>query len=733
MGRLDTLLQVGRTFGLRDGVLRLRYEVERGGGLLSRRMCSFEGWDSWHIRRIVPGLSAEELVAMRRDGTRKFFFEDSQALRSQIKSILDVGGEKAVIDEAARILSGELPFFGQLSYACGFPPRWFENPATGQSVSPEQPWTRMRFASPAYGDLKFILEPSRFLFLYPLVRAYALTGDERFPQAFWAALEDWALRNPPMSGPLWICGQECSLRIIAWSFALYGFIHSPSTTGERVSLLISMIAAHAWRTRQTLGYSRSQRSNHLVTEAVGLWTAGTLYPELAEAKAWQNLAGELLHEAVLDQITADGVSQQHSFNYQRMILHLLLWTLRLGDVYDAPLHEDIRERAQAAMEFLRSCVDPVSGLAPNYGSDDGSLVFPLAPGSYRDHRPLLQLGAAVLDRPPLQPGPWDELSVWFGLKPKPTQAADDAGPSVDTGYFRIGGQDSWALIRAGKYTRRPFQADQLHVDLWWQGINVALDPGTYLYNGPAPWDNALAGTAVHNTITVDNSDQMRRTGRFLWLDWAQASGSARRSRGSAYADRFEGEHDGYRRIGVKHRRTVQFVPEACWLIVDDLDGPGEHDLRLHWLTPDLPFEVRDSLFQVVFKSGESQIQWSMFASAPAHSGIVRAGTRINKDQLPLLSSKTEQLLGWEARTYGDLCPAISLLCETQSHLPVRFVTVILTDERWSVELRNGSLSILNRDPISGSLNQSPIFRIGLRPETPNTVCAQILPESMLLT
>ncbi len=93
----------------------------------------------------------------------------------------------------------------------------------------------MRFASPVYSDLKFILEPSRFLFIYPLVRAYALSGDERFPQAFWNAVEDWARHSPPMTGPLWICGQECSLRILGWSFALHAFIHSPSTTNERVA------------------------------------------------------------------------------------------------------------------------------------------------------------------------------------------------------------------------------------------------------------------------------------------------------------------------------------------------------------------------------------------------------------------------------------------------------------------------------------------------------------------
>src|SRR5260370_42672010 len=101
----------------------------------------------------------------------------------------------------------------------------------------------MRFASPAYGDLKFILEPSRFLFVYQLVRAYALSGDERFPLAFWNAVEDWAKQSPPIAGPLWICGQECSLRILPWALALPAFINSPSTSSRRAALLVSLIAA----------------------------------------------------------------------------------------------------------------------------------------------------------------------------------------------------------------------------------------------------------------------------------------------------------------------------------------------------------------------------------------------------------------------------------------------------------------------------------------------------------
>ena len=274
MGKLGTLLQIGRTFGVRDGLLRAGYELRRASGLMSRRMQSVRGWESWDLKHIAPKTSPEDLLSIRRRGGRPFFFSDPRSLAPELSRILGQEGEVSVCAEAKGILEGNLPSFGRLSFAYGFPPKWFQNPVTGQHVSPNRSWTEMRFASDDYGDLKFILEPSRFFFVYPLARAYAISGDERFPAAFWSAIEDWAGNSPPMSGPLWICGQESSLRILAWSFALYAFLHSPVTTPQRVALLLSMIAAHAWRTTQTVDYARSQRSNHLFSEAVGLWTRG---------------------------------------------------------------------------------------------------------------------------------------------------------------------------------------------------------------------------------------------------------------------------------------------------------------------------------------------------------------------------------------------------------------------------------------------------------------------------
>ncbi len=732
---LATALQIARTFGARAGYLRLDYELQRSSGLMSRRMASASGWDRWDLKHIASGISPADFLSVRRQGSRPFFFGESRRLAVGLKQILGARGEESLLAEANRILEGNLPFFGRLSFACSFPPKWFENPATGQRISPNRPWTKMRFASDDYGDFKFILEPSRFLFVYPLARAYAISGDERFAKAFWTAIEDWAAQSPPMSGPLWICGQESSLRILAWSFALYAFLDSPATTPERAALLLSMIAAHAWRTLQTVSYARSQRSNHLFSEAVGLFTAGTLYPELNDAALFQGWGARFLREAVLDQITPEGAYLQDSFNYQRMVVDLLLWTLRLAELYGVELDREIRARTVAAFEFLARFIDSDSGHAPNHGSNDGSYLFPLSACDYDDYRPLLRLGGCVLNRPTaLADGPWDEAGIWFdssgisasefGAAPgfcRQTANAERESVSCEsfscgsvresennsTGYHRIGAKRSWALIRAGRYTRRPFQADQMHVDLWWHGLNVARDAGTYLYNGPVPWNNGLTGTAVHNTVMVDGRDQMRRAGRFLWLDWAQASGRSFSAKGAGYPDSFEGEHNGYRRLGVNHRRSVHCVSEDAWVVVDDLrvddlEGNGEHELRLHWLLPDLPFTViENSPFCAALSAEKARIRWNIFSSSPGRAAVIRGRKNLAGES----ARSGEELLGWESPTYGELCPAISILYRVHAPVPVRMVTVILADEQLTVRESEGQL-VLSRDA-------SPIFQVSL--------------------
>jgi len=66
------MLQIGRTFGVRHGLLRLEYGLQRGSGLISRRMRSVQGWESWNLKRIAPNTSPEDFLSVRRQAATLF-------------------------------------------------------------------------------------------------------------------------------------------------------------------------------------------------------------------------------------------------------------------------------------------------------------------------------------------------------------------------------------------------------------------------------------------------------------------------------------------------------------------------------------------------------------------------------------------------------------------------------------------------------------------------------------
>src|ERR1700676_5729342 len=104
MGKLGTLLQIGRAFGVRDGLLRLGYELQRGSGLMSRRMQSVSGWESWGLKRIAPKTSPADLLSIRRQGGRPLFFSDSRSLAIDLKKIFAAQGEESVVPEPKKLL-----------------------------------------------------------------------------------------------------------------------------------------------------------------------------------------------------------------------------------------------------------------------------------------------------------------------------------------------------------------------------------------------------------------------------------------------------------------------------------------------------------------------------------------------------------------------------------------------------------------------------------------------------
>ena len=567
-------------------------------------------------------------------------------------------------------------------------------------------------------DVKFIWEPARFTWAFTLGRAYLLSGGERYPQAFWQHAETFLEANPPNLGPHWASAQEVALRLLAFVFALQIFDTSPHTTPERRLRLAGAVAAHAARIPPTLVYARAQNNNHLLSEAAGLYTAGLALPQHPQARHWRELGWKWFHRGLQAQITLDGVYSQHSANYHRLMLHLALWVQALaypaGDSF-SPL---VQERLASATRWLLALCDPASGGVPNLGPNDGAYILPLTACPFADYRPVLQSAALTfLGQRPFPSGPWDEMALW--LDPRP-QTTDHRLPTTDyrlptTQYPALSSAPpdtralvfdrhpiplvlhspdhaSWAYLRAAHFTGRPGHADQLHLDLWWRGMNIALDAGTYLYNTPPPWDNALARTAVHNTLTVNGLDQMRRAGRFLYLDRAQAKLESGDQAPDGSWKQVTASHDGYRRLGLQHRRTVTALEDGGWLVEDALlplpgrPAPAQpFSACLHWLLPDYPWEFDETAGRLRL---QSPLGWITLAVRCTSETCVALSDTVSLEfqlvragELLYGSGDVSPVWGWVSPTYGVKAPALGLRVGMEGKVPLGLCSV------WRVGVR----------------------------------------------
>lgn len=672
LNKVRTLAALYRDLGLRWSLFRTAYAFRHCTGLIRLQMPQYEWADrpleTW-LKKNIPS-QPQAYAQWREQNSPAFFFETLRCRSGNHNSM--PWNQQHAIAEAERILNGEFKYFAHQFVKAGFPPNWrkdyFSHVAltlsdskgeeslsrqteTLQSQQPllqsdmNEHWSQISDDSTA--DVKFIWEPNRFAFVYTLVRAYAASHDEKYAEAFWKLILDWAEHNRPNTGANWMDGQEIALRLMAWTFGYHAFNNSPTATPERIAQFTLLVAAQAERIYKNIGYAISTKSNHTISEAFGLWIVGLLFPELKAAEKYRKVGGELLEREAAAQIFPDGSYAMYSLNYQRFVLQIYFYAMRLGELNNSPLSESVYRAATASIEYLYQLIDPQTGQMPVYGSNDGALVLPLNNCDFTDYRPLLQLGWYITKGERLfEPSEWDEDLFWLCGAEFPSPGGRGVRGEGETsfpngGVYLLRSTNGKAVIRCTDYRSRPSHADQLHVDLWWQGHNIACDAGTYLYNGGGMWRNGLAHTPVHNTVAVDGKDQMTMVSRFTWIDWA-------RGKVLQHGDKiWQGEHDGYQ--PVNHKRTVMMLENDRWLIVDSLNSERSHHYALHWLLNDAPFE----------EDKNSILLWPEASRYKIQMGLTHGSARFS-----ILRADPNSTRGWRSRYYGHKEPAISALLET---------------------------------------------------------------------
>lgn len=586
-----------------------------------------------------------------------------------------------ILEAAEEALSERYDLLGYRGLDFGHPIDWHRDPVSGR-CAPRVPWARLDpLASSAVGDSKVIWELSRHQWLVTLAQAYRLTGDERFAAEAARQASHWMAENPPGIGINWASSLEVALRLISWCWVLLLLRGSCALTPELLARLLAGVVGHASHVERYLS-SYFSPNTHLTGEALGLFYAGTLLRDLPKARRWLEKGSSILVEQGRRQMLADGVHFEQATCYQRYTVEIGLHFLILAARNGVLLPREVGERVERQLDFLLHVRRP-DGCMPAIGDADGGWLLPLAPRrSPDDLRGVFAVAAAVFGRPDFA---WAANGVapevlWL-LGPAGLRAFEALAPappaSNPSRLFWHGGyavmasgweQDAHHLVFDAGPLGCPVSGAHGHADLLSVqcsafGEAFVVDPGTYVYTAEPAWRDYFRSTAAHSALTVDGVGQAAPAGPFAWSSRPRAR--LRGWRCSSDVAVAGAEHDARDGLGnpLVHRRRVAFVDRSWWLVVDDLEGLGEHRVEVSFQLAPLPVGLEPGPWVRVTgrRGGGLLVRAFSTASATVH---VHEGER-------------NPIRGWVSSDYGQRRPAPQVAFSMIARFPLRVLTLLL--------------------------------------------------------
>ncbi len=505
-----------------------------------------------------------------------------------------------VLHEAEAARRGELPLFNQLKdcrkTGSGCEIDYHRDPLVPSvRYDAAVPGDQVNLFQPG-ADAKVMWEVGRLshLWRFGQARWLAQTGTER---AVWArawidGVRQFRKDNPAGFGVQWSCAMEVSARVmhVALSFA---YVRDDAAVDEAfISELLDFLDEHCVYIEAHLEETGAIRTNHYAADLVGLVVVGALFPELGRPATW----ARKLWDEIPRQVREDGTHFESSTGYQRLCAELFLAAVLAARAGGDPAPLEVRQAVVGLFRSLCALLKP-SGEMPQIGDLDSCRGLPLVPRSALDSGFLAGLGAAALGEAGLKTGACPP-EVAFLLGPEGVQdfeKLEALGGTVagscalhDAGLAALRKGDAWLCLSAGPNgqggTGGHAHNDKNSVELAVGNVNLLVDRGTFVYARDPDERNARRGTAGHSTLQIDGLEQNRIVpGRLFALpDTAHARLVRVEERGPFQVA--TGEHHGYQRLGVVHRRTAALgAREAAF--IDEVQGHGEHRLTLRWFIP----------------------------------------------------------------------------------------------------------------------------------------------------
>jgi hypothetical protein len=413
---------------------------------------------------------------------------------------------------------------------------------------------------------------NRFWHWRTLGQAYWQTGDEKYARGWIDEMRDWVEDNPY---PRFTTGNrsftwrtiEAGIRTsTTWPDSLMYFLGSPSLQPDDLVMFLKSWIEHAHHLMRITVEYPEHGGNWVTMECNGLGHLGVLLPECKNAPLWLKIASDRLSLELDRQVYPDGAQKELTTGYHQVSLSNFVALYKFAAMNGTPLADSYLAKLQRMYEYDLKAMDPAGRLPP------------LNDAWRTNVRDILQEGYDLFGKEDFL---WAATQGRKGTKPA---FASIAMPYAGQYVMRSGWEPDayFSLFESGPYGIGHQHEDKLSLFIHALGRELLTEAGTYRYDGSKYRRYALS-TWAHNTILVDGQNQHRgglrdtyETDRpldNLWLhnDLFDAADGI-----------YQSGYGRKREIKVQHERTVVFLHNDYWLVLDRVHGDGKHKLDILW-------------------------------------------------------------------------------------------------------------------------------------------------------
>ena len=428
------------------------------------------------------------------------------------------------------------------------------------------------------GDARTNWELNRHYQFAILAKNYFASHDVKYLQELKTLYQDWNGKNPFLWGISWTSVMEIAIRDISWMYTLAFLMaarcEDKQLMGSMEKGIMNMtdyICKH---------YSRfSSANNHLIVEITAVGLAGFCFRK----KEWMTLSVATLSHELYKQNYKDGVNMELSLHYQSFVMEAYGLMIHTMQHNGAKVPEEWKRMLDRMCMYVSHCLWKEK-TACEFGDDDEGKILDLQGGDINHYSYVLQLCSLVLNKRYSTFEQVNETIRWLFTADEITECSElTLYDNIGSICFKEGGnsflrdKDNQILIGIdhaalgfGSIAAHG-HADALSFQLFYKGMPVFVDPGTYIYHCDLKSRNEFRQTINHNTMSVNGKDQSEMLGAFLWGKKADTVLDEWKS--DEESDVLTAHHNGY--APVIHQRTFSFDKDSTFTIIDSINRTAE--------------------------------------------------------------------------------------------------------------------------------------------------------------